>query len=81
MLMTVRCHCVYIHVIYVLYSSIFCSFLFLLCIETGSMLVKNTKYKHVKFFVQTVKKIDYLAVMTVIIVLNGYAIPYGTKVT
>jgi len=32
------------------------------------------EYKCVKFFVQALKKIDYLAVVTVIIVLNIYEI-------
>jgi hypothetical protein len=30
------------------------------------------EYKSVRFFVQTLKKVDYLAVVTVIVVLNGY---------
>jgi len=32
------------------------------------------EYKCVKFFVQTLKKIDYLAVVAMVIVLNGYEI-------
>jgi hypothetical protein len=57
------------------------SFTFLFSVyRDGSMLVKNNsrlkiqkmEYKRVKFFIQALKKIDYLAVVTVIIVLNGF---------
>jgi len=38
------------------------------------------EHKRMKFFVQPLKKIDDLGVVTVIIVLRGYEIAWGTKV-